>query len=369
MVYPIVPLFLAGVLGAPASVVGIIEGFAEATASIFKWIFGVLSDQLGQRKPFCILGYGLAAITKTLLAAASTWPVVLLARVLDRFGKGLRDSPRDALIADSTPPELRGRAFGFHRSGDSIGAVCGPLLAILLLSVLHENYRMVFLIAFVPGILSTLLVLPVHERVAAPRARPFFSLSVARNNPALRRFLFITLLFSVGNSSDMFLILRAKQLGAGNTTAVLLFTVCNLLNVLSSYPAGVLSDRLGRKGILVLGFFLFSGIYLGFGQVSRVQALWLLFAAYGVYLGLTDGVSKALLVDLVPPEDRGAALGLQAATIGVSALPASMVAGLLWQRISPGAALTYGAITAGIAGLLMLSFKLEPPKLPGVRKV
>ena len=322
-------------------------------------VLGALSDRWGKRKPFCLVGYGLAAFTKPLLAAASAWPLVLCARVLDRFGKGLRGSPRDALIADSTPADLRGRAFGFHRSGDSIGAVCGPLIALLLLAVLHGNYRAAFLIAFVPGLLSTFLILPVREREAAPKPGPLFSLAVAGKNPPLRRFLLITLLFALGNSSDMFLILRAKQLGAGSTTAVLLYAIGNLVNVLASYRAGILSDRLGRKGILAFGFFLFTGIYLGFGLATSVGLLWLLFPAYGLYLGLTDGVSKALVVDLVSKEDRGAALGLQAAVTGVSALPASVIAGLLWQRVSPGAAFTYGAITAGMAGLWMSSLKLR----------
>jgi MFS family permease len=359
MVYPVVPLFLADTLGVPASIIGIIEGFAEATASIFKWVSGVLSDRLGRRKPFCLAGYGLAALTKPLLATAYSWPMVLCARVLDRFGKGLRGSPRDALIADSTPPELRGRAFGFHRSGDSIGAVGGPLLAVLLLFVLHGNYRTIFLIAFIPGLLSTFLILPVRDRVTPAVRRTFFSLAVARNNQSLRRFLLITLLFAVGNSSDMFLILRAKQLGAGSMTTILLFTFCNLLNVLSSFPAGNLSDRFGRKGILALGFFLFSGIYLAFGTVTSVWPLWILFGAYGVYLGLTDGVSKALVVDLAPSQQRGSALGLQAAIAGIAALPASMIAGMLWQKISPGAALMYGAVMSAIAGILMLLFNVK----------
>jgi MFS family permease len=359
MVYPLVPLFLSATLGAPASIVGVIEGFAESTASIFKWISGALSDRLGKRKLFCLAGYGLAAFTKPLLAAATGWPLVLCARVLDRFGKGLRGSPRDALIADSTPPDLRGRAFGFHRSGDSIGAVCGPLLALQLQSVLNGNLRAAFLIAFVPGLLSTLLILPVRERAAPANPRPLFSLAVAAENPPLRRFLLITLVFALGNSSDMFLILRAKQLGASSTTAVLLFALGNLFNVLSSYRAGILSDRLGRKGILTAGFFLFCGIYLAFGLAGSVGILWLLYPAYGLYLGLTDGVSKALVVDLVSSGDRGSALGLQAAVTGVSALPASIVAGILWQRIGPGAAFIYGAITAGVSGLSLLSLKLR----------
>jgi len=354
MVYPLVPLFLSGTLHAPAAVIGLIEGFAEATASLFKWISGALSDRWGKRKPFCLAGYGLAALTKPLLAAASAWPLVLCARILDRFGKGLRGSPRDALIADSTPADLRGRAFGFHRSGDSIGAVCGPLLALVWLSLFHGNLRTAFLIAFVPGVLSTLLILPVRERTMAPSTRPLLSFGAASTNPALRRFLGITLVFSLGNSSDMFLILRAKQLGASSATAVLLFALCNFLNVLSSYPAGIVSDRLGRRSMLVCGFFLFSAIYLGFAVAGSYAVLWLLFAAYGVYLGLTDGVTKALITDLTSTEERAGALGLQAALTGMGALPASIVAGLLWQRIGPSATFVYGAATAGIAGILML---------------
>lgn len=354
MVYPLVPLFLSGTLGAPASVVGVIEGIAEATASLFKWVAGALSDRWGKRKPFCLAGYGLAAFTKPMLALAGAWPVVLLARVLDRFGKGLRGSPRDALIADSTPAELRGRAFGFHRSADSIGAVCGPLLALLMMTAMPGNFRTAFLIAFVPGLLSTLLILPVRERAIAAPGRQVFSLDVARrSDPALRRFLLITLIFALGNSSDMFLILRAKQLGSGPNEAVLLYAVYQMANVLCSYPAGIVSDRLGRKGVLSFGFFLFAAIYLGVGLARSVAALWALFALYGVYQALTDGVGKAYIVDLVADADRGAALGLQAAMVGAATLPASLVAGLLWDKLGPPGAFIYGAATAGIAGLLM----------------
>jgi MFS family permease len=356
MVYPLVPLFLSVTLGAPASVVGIIEGFAEATASLFKFVSGALSDRWGKRKPFCLAGYGLAALTKPLLALATGWPLVLMARVLDRFGKGLRGSPRDALIADSTPPELRGRAFGFHRSADSIGAVGGPLLALLLLSWMPGDYRTAFLIAFIPGLLSTLLVLPVRDRSTPAPRRPILSLGVLkRSDPALRRFLFITLIFALGNSSDMFLILRAQQLGGSATTTVLLFGAFNLANVLCAYPAGIVSDRLGRKSLLALGFFLFAGIYVGVGMAGSVTTLWLLFPLYGVYHALTDGIGKAYIVDLAPAADRGAALGLQAAMVGVATLPASLVAGLLWDQIGAASAFLYGAATAFVAGLLMLS--------------
>jgi MFS family permease len=361
MVYPLVPLFLSTTLGAPSWVVGIIEGLAESTASIFKWVFGVLSDRVGKRKPFCVAGYGLAASTKPLLAFATAWPIVLCARVLDRFGKGLRDSPRDALIADSTPPDLRGRAFGFHRSGDSIGAVCGPLLTLLLLSVFGADYRKAFLIAFLPGLLSTFLLFPVHERATTRVQRSVFSFDLVRTNPALRRFLLVTLIFALGNSSDMFLILRAKQLGASSTGAVLMFALCNACNVLSSYPAGICSDRIGRKRVLVLGFLLFSAIYFAFGAATSLCWLWPAFAGYGIFLGLTDGVSKAMVVDLASSESRASALGLQSAIIGICTLPASVIAGLLWEWINPGAAFTYGAFTAAMSAVALVSLHIERP--------
>jgi MFS family permease len=358
MVYPLVPLFLSQALRAPAAVVGTIEGFAEATASLFKWFFGALSDRWGKRIPLVLAGYGLAAFTKPMLALAGAWPVVLGARVLDRFGKGLRTSPRDALLADSTTPEMRGRAFGFHRSADSIGAVCGPLLALLLLARMPGGFRTAFLIAFVPGLLSTLLILAVRERSVATQSRAVFSLGVLRRgDPTLRRFLLITLVFSIGNSSDMFLTLRAKQLGSGDTCAVLLYAAYQLANVLSSFPAGIVSDRLGRKGVLALGYFLFAAIYLGVGLAGGVAALWALFPLYGVYQGMTDGVSKAFIVDLAPEADRGAALGLQAAMVGISALPASLAAGFLWDRVGPSSAFVYGAATAFTAGLMMLAVR------------
>jgi MFS family permease len=360
MVYPLVPLFLSQVLGAPAPVVGMIEGLAEATASLFKWLSGALSDRWGKRKPFLLLGYGLAALTKPMLALASVWPVVLAARILDRFGKGLRGSPRDALIADSTAPELRGRAFGFHRSADSIGAVGGPLLALLLLATMPDNYRAAFLIAFVPGLLSTLLIFPVEDRAGAAKGRAVFSLAALRRaDPALKRFLLITLVFALGNSSDMFLILWAKQLGGSATTAVLLYAVYKAANVLCSFPAGIVSDRLGRKGVLAFGFFLFAAIYLGVGLAGSVTVLWALFPLYGVYQALTDGVGKAFIVDLAEESDRGAALGFQAAVTGVSTLPASLAAGFLWEKISPTAAFVYGAALAAVAGAMMLSIEVR----------
>ncbi len=354
MIYPLVPLFLRTVLKAPVPIIGLIEGVAESTAGLFKFFSGALSDRWGKRKPLVLGGYGLAALTKPLLALAHAWPLVLLARVLDRFSKGVRGSPRDAILAGSTPPELRGRAFGFHRSADSIGAVLGPLGALLILAVLHENYRTAFVIAFIPGLLSTLLILPVRDVVTERRPGSILSFRLRRSHPALRRFLLVTVLFSIGNSSDMFLILRANQLGGSGTVAVLLFAVCNTLNVISSYPAGILSDRLGRKRVLISGFALFAVVYFGFAVAGSLRPLWLLFAIYGVYLGLTEGISKAYIVDLVPTSERGAALGMQAMLISICTLPASVLAGWLWQALGPPAPFFYGAIMAALSVVLLI---------------
>jgi MFS family permease len=353
MIYPLVPLFLANVLHAPAAVIGLIEGIAESTAGLLRWVSGALSDRWGRRKPLVFAGYGLAALSKPLLAAAYAWPVVLLARVADRFGKGVRSSPRDAIIANSTAAESRGRAFGFHRSADSIGAVLGPLAALAILSAVHGNYRTAFLIAFLPGLAGVLFILPVRDAPTGPRRGPLLSLAPALANPRLRRLLLVFLLFSLGNSSDMFLILRASQLGAAGTTAVLLFAVCNTLNVFSSYPAGVVSDRLGRKRVLVAGFAVFAAVYLGFALTRSVAPLWLLFAVYGVYLGMTDGVAKACIVDLAPPAERGAALGLQAMVVSISTLPASLLAGWMWQALGPAAPFLYGSVMAALAAMLL----------------
>ena len=360
MVYPLVPLFLSQVLKAPVGVIGVIEGMAEATASLFKWVSGVLSDRWCTRKPFLLAGYGLAALTKPLMATAYAWPLVLVARVLDRFGKGLRGSPRDALLADSADAASRGRAFGFHRSGDSIGAVGGPLIAVAILAWFHNNFRTAFLIAFVPGLLSTLLILPVRQPPTEKKPRPLFERNAwGAASPGLRRFLLVTILFSIGNSSDMFLILRANQLGAGSTIVVLMFAACNAMNVLASYPAGIVSDRLGRKRVLIAGFLLFAAVYLGFALAKETLILWALFVIYGAYQGLTDGVAKALVVDLVSSSERGAALGLQATVVGICTLPASIIAGLLWQYSGPAATFLLGAATALSATAMLAILQLR----------
>jgi MFS family permease len=350
MIYPLVPLFLTQVLGAPVAVVGVIEGLAEATASALKGVSGWLSDRIGRRRPLVLAGYGLAAFTKPLLALAAGWPLVLTARVLDRFGKGLRGSPRDALIADSTPASLRGRAFGFHRATDQTGAVIGPLLALALLALFHQNLRTLFVTAFIPAAVGVALLTLVRETgrgashgAALPRFR------LRGTDPAFRRFLAVMLLFTLGNSSDMFLILRAQQLGMGTSGVVLLFAVFNAVYAAASYPAGVLSDRIGRRRVMMAGLAVFALVYAGFGLARGTGWVWVLFAVYGLYQGLTDGTSRALVVDLVSPEQRGTALGVYSMATGLATFPASVIAGLLWQKLGPAAPFFYGAAMAALA--------------------
>lgn len=354
MLYPLIPLFLTGTLGAPVAILGIIEGLAEATASILRGFSGWFSDRIGLRRPLVIAGYGLAAVTKPLLALAAGWPLVLASRVLDRFGKGLRGSPRDALIADSSPAELRGRAFGFHRSTDQIGAVVGPLLALPLLALFHQNYRAVFVAGFIPAAIGVAVLFAVRETGrgrALVAGLPAFRLREA--TPAFRRFLAIILVFALGNSSDAFIILLAQHLGFSAQRIVILFAAYNLAYVISAYPAGLLSDRVGRKRLLVAGLGVFALVYVGFALVRAPEWLWLLFPIYGIYMGLTDGVMRAFVVDLAPPEHRATALGFQAMAIGLATLPASAIAGVLWQTFGAPAPFFYGAAMAALAAILL----------------
>jgi len=351
MIYPLVPLFLTGVLGAPATVVGLIEGLAEATANGLKLVSGRITDRRGGRRAWVFAGYGLSALSKPLLALATVWPLVLLARLVDRVGKGTRGTPRDAIIAASSDPARRGSAFGFHRSMDTIGAVAGPLAGYTLLTWTAQNFQLVFLLATIPAVIGVLLIGRVREprrvarRVPAARATAV-SFTWRSAPPTYHAFLYIGLLFALGNSSDAFLILRAHNLGLGTLATVLAYAVYNVVYAAAGWPAGILSDRLGRRGILVAGFLIFAVVYGGIGLATGSLVVWPLFALYGLYIALTDGVTKAYITDLVPATQRGGALGLYAATTGLMALVSSVLAGLLWDHVSPAAPFYLGGITA-----------------------
>ncbi|HDY69599.1 MAG TPA: MFS transporter [Actinobacteria bacterium] len=353
IIYPLVPLFLTSVLGAPVAVVGLIEGIAESTASLLKVFSGWISDRRPRRRPLVICGYSISAVAKPLMATAFTWPAVLLLRFSDRVGKGIRTAPRDALIADSSAPATRGRAFGFHRAMDTVGAALGALLALLAVGVLGERYRLIFLLSAIPAALGVASLFFVHERRRHLASSGPARLSLSQFGRRYKIFLLAGAIFALGNSSDAFLILRARDLGLSAFAVVLAYVVFNLVYAALSMPAGSLSDRIGRRRLLVAGFSLFSLVYLGLALASGTVAVWPLFAVYGIYMAMTEGVGKAYVTDLSPAGTRGTALGAYQTVTGIVAFFSSLIAGLLWDLVDPRAPFLFGA-AAGLAAALVL---------------
>lgn len=360
MIYPLLPLFLTTTLGASAEMLGLIEGLAETTASLLKLFSGWLSDRLGQRKRLAVAGYAVSTVTRPLIAMAAAGWHVLLVRFGDRIGKGVRTAPRDALIADSIAPELRGRAFGFHRAMDHAGAVIGPLLAMAVLALSGDNYRLVFWLAVIPALLGVvLLIAGVREiRPATTANAPSFRISLFGRN--FRRYLFVIILFTLGNSSDAFLLLRARDLGVATALIPLLWMTLHVVKMLFSTAGGGLSDRIDRKRIIAIGWLLYAVVYLGFGVASRSWHIWLLFIVYGLFFALTEGAEKALVADMVKPELRGTAFGIYNLAIGIGAFPASLIMGVLWRRVNPLAAFSFGAALALLAALMLVFVQTSP---------
>ncbi|MEE8347780.1 MAG: MFS transporter, partial [Dehalococcoidia bacterium] len=335
MVYPLVPLFLTSVLGAPVAAVGVIEGLAEGAASLFKAVGGWASDRLRVRRPLVFAGYAVSAVAKPLLAAAYVWPVALLVRFGDRAGKGIRTAPRDAMVADVTPVEHRGRAFGFHRAADTLGAVAGPAVALGLLAAFADNFRLVFILAFVPAIVGVALVALVKERPPVPASAGRAGIGWRGMGTGFYVFLGISLVFALGNSSDVFLLLRAKDFGLSNSEVVLAYMLFNLVYAGVAMPAGIVSDRLGRRTVIGVGFGVFAVVYLGFALAQGAAAMWPLFAVYGLYMALTEGVGRAFVADFVPSDRRATALGLYQGAMGAMILLSSVIAGVLWDAVDP----------------------------------
>jgi MFS family permease len=350
MIYPLLPLFLASTLGASAGMVGIVEGAAESVSALLKLGSGWWSDRVGRRKPFVVAGYAIASIARPLVAIAQTAVQVLVIRVSDRVGKGLRTAPRDAMIADAVDPTIRGRAFGFHRAADHAGAVVGPLVAWALLEFGELSLRAVFALAAVPAALAVVTVIvAVREPPRAARAAPV----PARLTTDLgRRFwlvLGVLFVFTLGNSTDAFLLLRARELGVSAALVPVLWALLHVVKAAASTPGGALSDRFGRRPLLVAGWLLYAAVYLALGMANAEWQVWALFALYGVYFGLTEGVEKALVADLVPPDRRGAAFGWFNLAIAVGALPASVLFGAVWDAYGAPAAFGLGASLALVA--------------------
>jgi MFS family permease len=353
MTYPLLPLFLQTVLGASATTVGAIEGAAESTAALLKLWSGWLSDRVPRRKPLVLAGYGLASAVRPLIGFAQSALQVFAVRMSDRVGKGIRTSPRDALIADSVDPSIRGRAFGFHRAGDNAGAFVGPLLAFALLRWGRIDLRHVFLWTAVPGALAVAaLIFGVREggREQKPQAPADLDLRV----PLGKRFwifLGVLLLFTLGNSTDAFLLLRATNLGVAPVLLPILWALLSLVKSAASTPGGVLSDRIGRKPLLIAGWLVYAAVYFGLAHARETWHAWALFAVYGLYFGMTEGVEKALVADLAPPDRRGAAFGWYNLALGLGALPASLIFGALWDREGPATAFGFGASMALLAAV------------------
>lgn len=354
MIYPILPLFLTLVLKASFVYVGLIEGVAESTASLLKVFSGWWSDRAGKRKPLVVLGYSLSSLGKPLLLVASLAWHVLVIRFIDRLGKGIRTSPRDAMIAESTE-DKRGASFGLHRAMDSAGAIIGPLLAFILLPLLKQNYRGLFLIATIPAVISVLiLVLFVKEQKRiSPVSMPEKNLSLSLFDKRFKIFILVVLIFTLGNSSDAFLLLRAKDLGIKTVLIPLLWLFSNITYTLFSLPLGALSDRMGRKKVIILGFLVYGLVYLGFGLANKSWWLWLLFAFYGLYYAFTDGAMRAFVADLTKEEKKATAYGIFHGTVGICALPASLIFGFIWQTFGTLYAFSFGAILALLAGFIL----------------
>ena len=385
MAYTQVPIYLTGVLGASAASVGLIEGVAESTASLLRLVSGYWSDKTGKRKPLIVLGYGFGAISKPLMALAYVWPLVLLLRFVDRFGKGLRTAPRDALITETTPKELRGRAFGLHRAMDTTGAVLGPLLGLAFLGCLHRyahsndlghNLRLLFLFAGLPGLLAVLtLLLAVREKTGEEKEKsrrgeeekentedarsairtpqPKLRLPAWKDlRPDYRRFLLIILLFNLGNSSDAFLVLRARSLGFTPSQILWLYAAFNVVEAVLGYGAGILSDRVGRRPLIIAGYSVFAAVYLGFGLAHSKSAIVVLFLLYGLYYTLTQGVQRAFAADMADPAQRATQIGAYHTLVGIALLPASLIAGLLFD-FNPALPFFVGATTACLSTLLL----------------
>jgi MFS family permease len=358
MLYPVLPVFLTEVLHASGSIVGLVDGVAQATQNMVQGFSGTISDRLQRRKPVAMVGYLLAAVAKPVMGLATAWPALMAARLMDRLGAGIRSAPRDALVAASVDERDRGRAFGLEGLGDNAGAFLGPLLALVLLSWLGLELRSVFYLAVIPGLLAFGMVLLVTEKPAEVGAKARIDVNPAQFPRAYWKYLAGTAVFVVGNSSNAFLILRTQDDHVSLEITILIYAAFNLLAALISYPAGALSDRWGRRNLLLAALAIFFTVYLGFALARSVVVIAALFALYGLYQGIFRAVGKALASDLVPPHLRASGVGWYSTTVGLLQLVASVAAGLLWDRVGHAAVFYFGALTAITGGIAL--FALVP---------
>lgn len=353
MLYPVTPIFLTTVLGASMISIGLIEGCADAVASVLKVYAGSWSDRIGRRKPFVVAGYFLAAVAKPLIGIATGWPQVLLARSLDRFGKGLRTAPRDAMLSESVAPEFQGRAFGWHRAIDTLGAAVGPLIAIAFLAYVHDDLRSIFFLALIPGLIAVVITLTIREKKQPARVEPLPHWKWGALPPRFRNYLVAWTVFSLANSSDVFLLLKVNQVGGSTIFTIVLYCFYNLVYAALSPLLGKWSDRVPKKVVLSFGLVVFALVYLGFSVVEEIWQCWLLFGFYGVYMAATEGVGKALAVELFDPKLRATAVGILGASTGIATIIASTVAGAIWDQWGSTWAFVYSAAGAFLGAILL----------------
>jgi len=367
MVYPILPIYLVTQLGVGPAILGLIEGTAESLASLLKVFSGYFSDKLKQRKPFTILGYASSTVGKFFLYISTSWLYVLAGRVIDRFGKGVRTAPRDALIAESAKANKRGAAFGLHRAMDTLGATFGVFIAYLLITRYKGNFKYIFLFSLIPAFLAVVFLFFIKEQRPTQkknREKLQFSRSAINSDAGsriagkwraldkkLKLFLIFTFIFTLGNSSNQFLLLRTKNAGSPMPQVILFYLFYNIVYFLVSYPAARLSDRIGRKKLLVLGYLFYGLVYLGFAVNHSINNFWFLFGLYGLYMGFTEGVEKALVADIAPVDLRATAIGLHATLVGIGLLPASILAGILWKFQGASVPFYFGALMGIVASV------------------
>lgn len=363
MIYPLLPIFITGTLGAGAGFVGLIEGLAESTAAFFTLLSGVWADRAKNRGRLVLFGYSLSSLVRPLVALAQSSWVVLFIRFADRVGKGVRTSPRDALIADSTDSAYRGRAYGLHRSMDHAGAVVGPLVATALLATCVKDLRVLFALAAIPGLMAVALIIwkvrevPVSQRALAPAGRRPLRLPQGR----LRAYLAILFVFILSCSSDAFLLMRASELGVPALLLPALWMLFNVIKALTTLPLGILSDRIGRRRVILYGWTVYIAVYVGFALADSAWQAWMLFMAYGLFYGFTEGSERAILADTARPDERGEAFGWYYFIVGLGSLPASLLFGAVWQAAGAQAAFLLSAAISSVAAIAMAVFvRLAP---------
>ncbi len=356
MVYPLLPGFFSSVLKTGATFLGVTEGIAEATASLLKGLSGYWSDRVRKRKPMVLVGYGISAIATPIIGFANHWLIVLSVRFGDRVGKGIRTAPRDALIADSVKEKTRGKAFGLHRAADTAGAVVGPLVAWGLMWLTGDNYRLVFWLSLLPGAICFLILALFVKEIGVQRLKKGVRASMKELPLPFFTFLAIMGFFSLGNSSNTFLLLKAQAVGLAPALVPAIYALFNIVYAATAYPLGALSDRWGRRRLLVIGFLIYGAVYLLSALVGVSWAWWLIMPLYGLFYGATDGTERAMVADIVKDERlRGTAYGLYHMTVGILLLPASLLAGFLWDRVSPQAPFLIGG-AVGVSSAIMLMF-------------